>query len=53
MQQAEPGQSAQVADLLDDATAGMPAVLGEQDRQIAVRTPGAAREALCQDMPHP
>jgi hypothetical protein len=53
MQQAQPGQSAQVADLLDDATAGMPAVLAEQDRQVAVRTPGAAREALCQHMPHP
>ncbi|MET0233053.1 MAG: hypothetical protein ABW224_00290 [Kibdelosporangium sp.] len=53
MQQAEPGQSAQVADLFDDAVAGMPAVLGGQHRQIAVRTAGAAREALCQDMPHP
>ncbi|MFB9305062.1 hypothetical protein [Kibdelosporangium philippinense] len=53
MQQAEPWQSAKVADLLDHAVAGMLAFAREQNRQIAVGTPGATRKALCQAMSHP
>ncbi|WP_193441291.1 hypothetical protein [Actinosynnema sp. ALI-1.44] len=52
MHETEPRQSAEVVHLVDDAVAGMLVFAGEQDRQIAVSTPGATRKALCQRVSH-
>nr|WP_157528053.1 hypothetical protein [Kibdelosporangium sp. MJ126-NF4] len=52
MDEAEPRQPAEVVDLLDHAIAGMLVTAGEHDRQSAVDTSGATREALRQSVSH-
>ncbi|MBE1464357.1 hypothetical protein [Kibdelosporangium phytohabitans] len=52
MHETEPGQSAEVVDLFDDAVAGMLVFAGEQHREIAVGTSGATREAPRQGVSH-